>query len=115
MLLRLQTRVCALQKHMCSCTHNQNACAHYKNTCAHNKNMYAHYNKPDRATMRPGRVSACIDHVTYMERQMDEHVGWFNLVDHLFQYRISPWPETAERRDFCTCVADIQTDGPTDG
>ena len=22
-------------------------------------------NKPDRATMRPGRVSACIDHVTY--------------------------------------------------
>ena len=29
-------------------------------------------NKPDRATMRPGRVSACIDHVTYMERQMDK-------------------------------------------
>ena len=32
-------------------------------------------NKPDRATMRPGRVSACIDHVTYMERQMDEQTG----------------------------------------
>ena len=29
------------------------------------------YNKPDRATMRPDCVSACIDHVTYMERQMD--------------------------------------------
>ena len=28
-------------------------------------------NKPDRATMRPDYVSACIDHVTYMERQMD--------------------------------------------
>ena len=37
-------------------------------------------NKPDRATMRPDCVSAWIDHVTYMERQMDEqrlskHVG----------------------------------------
>ena len=32
-------------------------------------------NKPDRATMRPDRVSACIDHVTYMERQMDEQTG----------------------------------------
>ena len=31
-------------------------------------------NKPDRATMRPGCVSACIDHVTYMETdgQTDE-------------------------------------------
>ena len=33
--------------------------------------------KPDRGTMRPGCVSACIEfgakHVTYMERQMDEH------------------------------------------
>ena len=29
-------------------------------------------NKPDRAKMRPGRVSVCIDHVTYVERQMDE-------------------------------------------
>ena len=28
-------------------------------------------NKPDRAKMRPDCVSACIDHVTYMERQMD--------------------------------------------
>ena len=32
-------------------------------------------NKPDWATMRPGCVSACIDHVTYMERQMDEQMG----------------------------------------
>ena len=36
-------------------------------------------NKPDRATMRPGCVSACIDHATYvilcMERQMDEQTG----------------------------------------
>ena len=32
-------------------------------------------NKPDRATMRPDCVSACIDHVTYMERQMDEQMG----------------------------------------
>ena len=32
-------------------------------------------NKPDRATMRPGCVFACIDHVTYMERQMDEQTG----------------------------------------
>ena len=30
-------------------------------------------NEPDRATMRPGRVFACIDYVTYMESQMDEH------------------------------------------
>ena len=32
-------------------------------------------NKPDRATMRPDCVSTCIDHVTYMERQMDEQTG----------------------------------------
>ena len=32
------------------------------------------------------------------------------LVDHLFQYRISPWPKTAEKRGLCTGV----TDGPTD-
>ena len=31
--------------------------------------------KHDWATMRPGCVSACIDHVTYMERQMDEQMG----------------------------------------
>ena len=29
-------------------------------------------NKPDRATMRPDCVSTCIEHVTYMERQMDK-------------------------------------------
>ena len=32
-------------------------------------------NKPDRATMRPGCVFACIDHVMYMERQMDDQMG----------------------------------------
>ena len=32
-------------------------------------------NKPDWATMRPDCVSACIDHVTYMERQMDKQKG----------------------------------------
>ena len=37
------------------------------------------------------------------------------LVDHLFQYRISPWPKTVEKRGFCTCVMDIRTDGRTDG
>ena len=32
--------------------------------------------KPYRATMRPGCVSACNDHVTYVwERQMDEQTG----------------------------------------
>ena len=37
------------------------------------------------------------------------------LVDHLFQYsfRISPWPKTAEKRGFCTCVTDGHTDGRT--
>ena len=29
-------------------------------------------NKPDWATMRPDCVSACIDHLTYLGRQMDE-------------------------------------------
>ena len=29
-------------------------------------------NKPDRATKRPDCVSACIEHVTWNERQMDE-------------------------------------------
>ena len=32
-------------------------------------------NKPDQATMSPDCVSMCIDHVTYMERQMDEQTG----------------------------------------
>ena len=44
------------------------------------------------------------------------------LVDHLFRYRISPWPKTAEKRGFCTGVTDgpkdrpmdRRTDGPTD-
>ena len=49
--------------------------------------------------MRLGCVSMCIDHVTYMERQMDEQTGGKGsqnmLVDYLFQYRISPWPKTA--------------------
>ena len=41
-------------------------------------------NKPDRTTMRPGCVSACIDHVTYVWRdrwtnrrvkRLSKHVG----------------------------------------
>ena len=32
------------------------------------------------------------------------------FVDHLIQYRISSWPKTAEKRDFCTCVTDIQNE-----
>ena len=36
------------------------------------------------------------------------------LVDHLFRYRISPWPKTAEKRGFCTGVTDGPTDGRTD-
>ena len=31
--------------------------------------------KPDRGKMRPDCVSACIDHVTYLERQMEEQTG----------------------------------------
>ena len=36
------------------------------------------------------------------------------LVDHLFQYRISPWPKTAEKRVFLH-LRNGHTDGPTDG
>ena len=32
-------------------------------------------NKPTRANMRPDCVFACIDHVTYMEKPMDEQTG----------------------------------------
>ena len=37
------------------------------------------------------------------------------LVDHLFQYGISPGPQTAEERGFCTSVTDGPMDGRTDG
>ena len=37
------------------------------------------------------------------------------MFDHLFQYRISPRPITAEKRGFCTCVTDGRTDQRTDG
>ena len=37
------------------------------------------------------------------------------FVDHLFQFRISPQPKTAEKRGFSTGVTDGRTDGPTDG
>ena len=71
-------------------------------------------NKPDRATMRPGCVSVCIDHVTYMygQRWKDSQNM---LIDHLFQFWISPWPKTAEKRGFRTGVTDGPTDGQTDG
>ena len=35
------------------------------------KEKEVEYNKPDRAKMRPGCVSACIDQVTYMYGQTD--------------------------------------------
>ena len=38
-----------------------------------------------------------------------------SLVDHLFQYRISPRPKKAEKRVFCTGVTDGRTGGRTDG
>ena len=69
--------------------------------------------------MRPDSVFACIEfgaeHATYMERQMDEHVGWLIICFSI--HRISPWPKTAEKRGkrgFCTCVTDVRTDGWTD-
>ena len=37
------------------------------------------------------------------------------LVDHLFQYRISLWPKTAEKCGFRTGVTDGPTDRRTDG
>ena len=37
--------------------------------------LFSYLNKPDRATLRPDCVFACIDHVTYMERQMDKKAG----------------------------------------
>ena len=36
------------------------------------------------------------------------------LVDHLFWYRISLWPKTAEKREFCTGVMDQRTNRWTD-
>ena len=80
--------------------------------------------KPDRATMRPDCVSACIEHVTWIERQMDELTDeWLSskgdsqnmFIDHLIQYRISPRLKTAEKRDFQESVTDGPTDRPTDG
>ena len=75
-------------------------------------------NKPDQATMRPGCVSACIDHVTYVwKRQMDEPTDEKTLnmlVDHLFHCRSSLWPKKAEKRGFSTGVMDGPTDRRTD-
>ena len=49
------------------------------------------------------------------EKQLSSKGGSKNmLVDHLFQYRISPRPKTAKKHVFYTCVTDIRTDGPTD-
>ena len=54
-----------------------------------------------------------------MKRLSNEGGSQNILVDHLFQYRISPWPKAAEKRGFCTGVTDGQTnsrtDRPTDG
>ena len=72
--------------------------------------------------MRPDCVSACIDfgakYVTYMEIQMDRQSdgGSQNtFVDHLIQYRISPWQKSVEKRGFRAGVTDGRTDGRTDG
>ena len=35
------------------------------------------------------------------------------LVDHLFQFRISPWSKTAVKRGFSTGVTDRPTDRPS--
>ena len=87
-------------------------------TTRQTKTIKMRKNKPDQATMRPGCVSICIDHVTYMERQMDEQTGRKGsqnmLVDHLFQFRISPWLKTAEKRGFCAGVTDRRTDSDRD-
>ena len=49
---------------------------------------------------------------------MDEQTGGKGsqniLVDHLFQYRISPLPKTAEKCGFCTGVTDRWIDRWTD-
>ena len=73
-------------------------------------------NKPDRATMRPGCVSAHILIMWHMYGVTNGQTdGWGDsqnmLVYHLFQCRISLWPKTAEKRGFWTGV----TDGPMDG
>ena len=68
--------------------------------------------------MRPDCVSACIEYVTYMERQMDEQTdktsgiaGSQNtFVDRLIQSRISPWPNAVLAQVY---RADGWTDGQT--
>ena len=81
-------------------------------------------NKPDRATMRPDCYSPCIEHVTWIKREMDELTderlsskgdSHNMFVDRLIQYRISPRPKTAEKRGFCTGVKDGRTEGWTEG
>ena len=53
-----------------------------------------------------------------MDRQMKRQSGnggsQNTFVDHLIQYRISPWPKSAEKRGFRTGVTDGRTDGRTD-
>ena len=89
-------------------SHPQRACLllHCDHSSVMLRRRFLQTNKPDRATMRYGCVSACIDHVTYMERQMDEHVGWLIIC-----FNISPW--TAEKHSFCARVTDQQTDRPS--
>ena len=50
-----------------------------------------------------------------MKRQNSEGGSQNTFVDHQIQYRISPWPKSAEKRGFRTGVTDGRTDGPTDG
>ena len=69
--------------------------------------------------MRPDCVCVFIDHDKWTNRRMKRLSGKGGsqnmLVDHLFQYRISPWPKTAKKRGFCTGVTDGRMDGWTDG
>ena len=60
-------------------------------------------------------------YVTYMEVQMDRQMkqqssnggSQSTVVDHLIQYRISPWPKTSGKFGFCTGVTDTRDDGRT--
>ena len=50
-----------------------------------------------------------------MKRHCSEGGSQNTFVDHNIQYRISPWPKSAQKRDLRTGVKDGQTDGWTDG
>ena len=49
-----------------------------------------------------------------MKQQSSEENSHNTFVDHLIQYRISSLPKTVKKRNFCTGVKDIPTDGRID-